>query len=257
MDNVHSGRSKCGAACQDNPPAQIVRAAEVRVRQIASVSIGDKIAWDPEVVSAEIELTAVQAKLIGKCFELRLQQREDSILACADDVEAADPSDKKSIDERLALLSREEAKHEKLMMDKLVEILLPKQYEGLVQHIIRSDNLGFAEVQACSDYLNLTAIQRSAFIKAKEKMVKILTDRASRGESNAGVSPENEKLGEVIMSPIHSLDQSQLEKYLHAREIVANGVTLEAHYKNLGLEDRSNLKKMFPQFKAIEAEIEK
>ena len=242
---------------QTAPITQVVRDAEIRARQIATASIGDTIAWKPDVVSAEIELTTAQSKLISKCFDLRLQQREDLIEECVHGIEASDPSDRKTIDDCLAALSRHEAKQEKLMMEKLEEILLPQQYEGLVQSIIRRDNLGFAEVIACAEYLNLTSVQRTAFIKAKEKMIKILIDRAERGESNVGVISENEKLGEVIMSPVHLLDKSQLENYLHARKMVENGVSLHDHFKKTGEKGRSKLKKMFPIFKIIEAEIEK
>jgi hypothetical protein len=103
---------------------------------------------------------------------------------------------------------------------------------------------------------SFACFSRSPSRTAKEKKIKILTDRAERGDGNAGVIPEKEKLGEVIMSPIHLLDKSQLEKYLHARKLVDNGVSLEDHYRKIGLEDRSKLKKMFPVFKVIEAEIE-
>ncbi len=59
------------------------------------------------------------------------------------------------------------------------------------------------------------------------------------------------------MSPVHLLDKSQLENYLHARNMVENGVSLHDHFKKTGEKGRSKLKKMFPIFKIIEAEIEK
>ena len=60
-------------------------------------------------------------------------------------------------------------------------------------------------------------------------MLKVLPDRASRGEGNAGGILDSEKLGEIIMNPIHLLDKPQSEKYLHARKIVEGGVSLAEH----------------------------
>lgn len=252
-----SSERRSTSLTQGAPTTQVVEHTQIRVRQVATNSIGDKIAWNADVVAAEIELTTAQSQLITKCLEQRLAQREESIEECVSGINAAEQGDRKSVDECMKALATREAKHEKMLLERLEEILLPQQLLGLVQSIIRRDNLGFAEIQACAAHLSLTTVQISAFVKAKEKMMKILADRALRGESNAGVIPEEEKLGEAIMSPIHLLDKSQLEKYLHARKVVDNDVSLEDHYKKIGLEDRERLKKMFPIFKAIDAQIEK
>ncbi len=242
---------------QTDPVIPVVAQAEIRIRQVATTSIGDKFAWKSETLPEDVGLTKEQLKLVAKCFNLRLDQREDSIEKCISSFATVDSSDRKSTDEFLAVLGREEASHEKILVEKLEEILLPKQYEVLVQSIIRADSLGFAEVLACADYLNLTVAQRTAFNKAREKVINILTERAAQGKSNTGVIPENDKIGDAIMSPVQSLTKSQLEKYLHSRKMIESELSLEDHYRRIGDEDRDKLKRMFPVFKSIEADLQK
>lgn len=245
-----------GQVVQNETVESNIDVTEIRVRQVAKKSIGDKFAWKPEVLSAEVDLSHEQTKLITKYLNVRLENRETSIAKCLSRLSTLESGDKKTLDECFATLSREELSHEKELMDQLQEILLPNQYVGMVHSIIRADNLGFAEIPACAEFLQLTDDQQTAFVKAQEKVVQLLNKRAEQGKSNLGVIPEDEKVGEAIMSPIHSLNESQLERYLQARKMVENGVSLEEHYKKTEFEGRSRLKRMFPLFKSIESRIE-